>query len=306
MLNRQILRIKIFKTVYAFAENPTMTLAQTQAHFDALCQGTRDLYLFMLSLIPALTRQAESRLVAAQGKFHPTEEEKNPNRKFVENSIAPLLSEDPDFQKILSKKKLSWDQYDVFLWHLYDTIREKDYFKSYMAEPSRSLKEDAALFCKIFENELEDNAELEPILEGLSIWWDNDLAYALTYCCRTVKEFAKGRRWSLPELYLSQMEGQTGKESDQDFAYAVLRRAITDFDRDLQTIDELTPKWDIKRVCTTDLALIICGMAEAAAFPSQPAKVIMNEYVEISKYYSTPESSAFVNGLLDKIINIKK
>ncbi len=306
MLNRQILRIKIFKTVYAYAENPTLSLAQAQAYFDALCEGTRDLYLFMLSLVPALTAQAESRMLAAQAKFHPTEEEKNPNRKFVENSISALLSQDPDFQKLISKKKLSWDQYDAFLWRLYDSLRTKEYFLSYMSEPSRSLKEDAYLWIKIFEKELEDNDDLDAILEGMSIWWNNDLAYALTYCCRTMKELAKGKNWALPELYLSQMEGQEGKESDRDFSHAVLRRAILDYDKDVEKIGTLTQKWDIKRVCVTDLALIVCGMAEAAAFPNQPSKVIMNEYVEISKYFSTPDSSAFVNGLLDKIINIKK
>ena len=306
MLNRQILRIKIFKTVYARAENPAMTLSQAQAHFDALCQGTRDLYLFMLSLTGALTRLSESRLLAAQGKFHPTEEEKNPNRKFVENSIAPLLEDDPDFQKLLSKKKLSWEQYDVFLWNLYDTIKEREYFMAYMAEPTRSIQEDAALWIKIFEKELVDNEALESILEGMSIWWDNDLAYSLTYCCRTMKDLAKGRRWALPELYLSQMEGQEGKSSDRDFAYSVLRRAILDYDKDEEKIGSLTAKWDIKRVCVTDLALIVCGMAEAAAFPEQPSKVIMNEYVEISKYFSTPDSNAFVNGLLDRIINVNK
>lgn len=303
MLNRRILRIKVFKTIYACAENPSMTLAQAQTHFDAQCQGTRDLYLFMLALVPALTKQAKSRILAAKSKFHPTEEEKNPNMKFAENFMASKLEEDPDFTKLLNKKKLSWQEYDAFLWHLYGGIKEKDYFKEYMAEPLHTIEGDAELWIKIFENELVDNSELESILEGMSIWWDNDLAYSLTCCCRTMEDFAAGRSWALPELFLSQMPGQEGKSSDQDFAYTLLRRAYTDYDKDVQRIAELTPKWDIKRVCVTDLALIVCGVAEAEAFPNQPSKVIMNEYVEISKFFSTPESKAFVNGLLDKIIN---
>ena len=166
-----------------------------------------------------------------------------------------------------------------------------------------TIEGDAELWIKIFENELVDNSELESILEGMSIWWDNDLAYSLTCCCRTMEDFAAGRSWALPELFLSQMPGQEVKSSDQDFAYTLLRRAYTDYDKDVQRIAELTPKWDIKRVCVTDLALIVCGVAEAEAFPNQPSKVIINEYVEISKFFSTPESKAFVNGLLDKIIN---
>ena len=101
MLNRRILRIKAFKTVYALAENPEMTQAEALAQLEASCQATRDLYLFMLALVPALTDLAKSRIEAARGKFNPTEEEKHPNMKFAENGIAPLLSSDPDFRKLV-------------------------------------------------------------------------------------------------------------------------------------------------------------------------------------------------------------
>lgn len=306
MLNRRILRIKAFKTVYALAENPTMTLPQAQAQLEASCQSTRDLYLFMLALVPALTAHAGSRIEAARHKFHRTEEEANPNMRFVRNSIASILSSDPDFNKLTAKKKLGWDQYDAFLWNLYDSVRASDYFAAYMAAPQSSPKQDAALWVSIFENELVDNPKLEEILEEMSIWWNDDLPYSLTYCCRTVEELAAGKQWKLPELYLSQMEGGSGKDSDSDFVNGIVRRAVLDFNKDVEEISKLTPKWDITRICLTDLALIVCGMAEAAAFPSISPKIIMNEYVEISKYYSTPESKSFVNGLLDKLINTNK
>lgn len=302
MLNRRILRIKVFKTIYAYAENPSMTLAQGHELLEDLCQSTRDLYLLMLDLTVELKSMAEKRINMAKSKFHPTEEEKNPNMKFVENGISKLLENDPDYKKILSKKKLNWDNCDSFIWNLYENVRQRDYFLEYMNDPERSLKQDAELFTKIFERELVDDEQLESILEDLSIWWNNDLAYALTCCCRTLNELAAGRTWRLPELYLSQMPGNEGLESDRDFVNRLFERAFVDFNKDLKIIDEQTPKWDINRVCTTDLALIICGMAEAAAFPLMPKKVVVNEYVEISKYFSTPESKGFVNGLLDNLI----
>ena len=306
MLNRRILRIKAFKTVYALAENPEMTQAEALDQLEASCQATRDLYLFMLALVPALTSEAKTRIEAARAKFHPTEEEKYPNMKFAENAIAPLLSEDPDFRKLVDKKKLSWDQYDAFLWHLYDSVKASAYYADYMASPERSIEADAKLWISIFENELVDNKDLEDILEGLSIWWNDDLAYALTYCCRAMDDFAAGKRWALPELYLSQLPGQEGKDSDRDFVVGIVRKAVASFSKSVEEIAKLTPKWDINRICTTDLALIVTGMAESAAFPSIAPKIIMNEYVEISKFYSTPESKAFVNGLLDKLINKTK
>ena len=173
MLNRRILRVKAFKTIYCYAENRTMSLKDAEALLELSCEATRDLYLFLLSIVGPLTREAVERITAAKSKFKPSEEERNPNMRFATNRIAAILEGDPDFQKIVSKKKLSWENYDVLLRNLYESVRERDYFKKYMSAPetgeAQALKADAQLWCKIFENEFEDNSALEDILEELSI-----------------------------------------------------------------------------------------------------------------------------------------
>lgn len=302
MLNRRILRIKAFKVLYSYAENPSMTLKEAQTQLDLSCRSTRSLYLFMLSIIPALTNEARSRIEAAQHKFNPTEEEKHPNLKFVNNSLAPLLDGDVDFQKAVTKEKLSWEQYDVLLRKLYDDIRSKDWFAAYMESPDSSIKEDARLFTRICEEEFVDNTDLEDILEDLSIYWNDDLAYALTCCCRTLDGLARGERWSLPPLYQSEMPGNQAKDSDFAFVSNLLRCAYCNYGSFFDRIAATVPKWDKDRLFIIDIVLIICGLAEAKAFPEIPVKVTINEYVDISKYYSTPKSRSFVNGLLDKII----
>jgi N utilization substance protein B len=98
------------------------------------------------------------------------------------------------------------------------------------------------------------------------------------------------------------MDASGSKESDKAFVVKLLRSAYTGYDRYIKQISEVTPKWDRSRICSTDLALIVCGLAEAEAFDNIAPKVTINEFVEISKYYSTPESRAFVNGILDKLI----
>ncbi len=304
MLNRRILRTKVFKTVYAYAENHGMTIKEAEALLELSCESTRDLYLFMLSVVGPLTQEAANRIAAAMGKFNPTEQELNPNMKFAENSIAPLIVGDPDFSKIVSRKKLSWEPYDMFIRHLYEKLRERKYFNDYLESGDSGIEADAALWAKIFEREFEDNPELSDILEDMSIYWNDDLGYALSWCCKTVRSLGKGERWSLLPLFQSEMEGRQGYDSDRTFVFGLLRSAYVNFDSFVDRIDELTPKWTRDRICTTDLALIVCGMAEAAMQNAAPVKVIINEYVEISKSYSTPESSAFVNGLLDKLINV--
>ncbi len=305
MLNRRILRIQAFKAIYSYAENPAMTLKEAESRLDRSCEATRDLYLYMLSIIGPLTAEASSRIEAAKAKFNPTDEERNPNLKFVNNAIAPIFAEDPDFNKLLAKKKFSWDQNDVLLRKLYEKIRGREYFKTYMASGEQSIEEDASLWIKIFSREFEDNEELWEILEDKSIDWTDNLPYALIWCNRTLDEIGRGGRWNLPALYQSDLAGNAGKESDKAFVTNLLRKAFLRFGDYYQMISDSTPKWDKNRICVTDLALIVCGLAESEAFPLMPSRIIINEYVEISKFYSTPESRAFVNGVLDKLINKK-
>ena len=302
MLNRRILRIKAFKVLYSYAENPSMSLKEAEAQLEMSCKATRDLYLFMLAIISPLTSEAAERIRIAREKFNPTEEEKNPNTKFAENALAKYFDNDPDFQKIITRQKLSWDQYDVLIRKTYDDIRTKDWFARYMASPERSLKEDCRLFEHIFEEEFVDSAELEEILEDLSMYWIDDLAYSLSYCCSTLEDIAKGKSWFLIPLYKSEMSDKPGIDSDKAFVTKLLRTAFTGFSRYSAMIAGAVPKWDKERLFTIDMMLIICGLAEAQAFPEIPVKVTINEYVEITKYYSTPKSRSFVNGLLDKLI----
>ena len=307
MLNRRILRIKVFKVLYSYAENPTMSLKEAEAELEISCQAVRDLYLYMLSLIAPLTAEASARIEAARGKFNPTEEERHPNLKFVQNRIAPILEADPDFKKLIAKKKFSWDQNDVFLRKLYESIREKEYFRDYLASGESSLKEDAALFVRIFEEELVDSPELETILEEMSMYWIDDLAYALTWCCRTLESLGEGKRWDLPPLYQSEIAAKSGAvvESDKEFASRLLRGAFAGYDRYYQMIADAVPKWDKDRLFVIDAVLVITGLAEVEHFPEIPGKISVNEYVEISKFYSTPKSRSFVNGLLDNLIKNK-
>ena len=303
MLNRRILRIKAFKTIYCYAENHGMTLKEAEALLDISCESTRDLYLFLLALAGPLTAEARSRIESARAKFNPTEEELHPNLKFVENRIAPLLAQDPDFTKLVAKKKFAWDQYDVLLRRLYERIRSRKYFRDYLESGESSLEEDARLWCRIYERELEDSGELADILEELSIHWNDDLGYALGWCCRTVRALGQGETWRLPPLYQSDLPGNEAMDSDRAFVMNLMRTAFANFDDFCAQVAELTPKWTRDRLCITDLSLIACGMAEARMAQTVSPRIIINEYVEISKYYSTPESSAFVNGLLDKLIN---
>ena len=302
MLNRRILRIKAFKVLYSSVLAGNMSLSQAESQLEISCEATRDLYIYMLGIISPLTKIAKDRIEAAKAKFNPTEEEKNPNMKFAENALAVLIDSDQDFQKVFKKKKFDWSQYDLLLKKVMTSVASKEYFAEYMASPERSLVEDCKLFTRIYEEEFEDCVELEKLLEDKSLYWNDDLAYSLTWCCKTLKNLAKGESWSLIPLYQSEMLKGDGVESDKFFVRKLLQASFAGYEKYSAMVAESVTGWEKERLFSTDVVLITMGLAEAVSFPTIPVKVTMNEYVEISKFYGTPKSRSFVNGLLDKLV----
>ena len=302
MLNRRILRIKAFKVLYSSVLSGNMSLAHAETQLEQACEATRDLYIYMLGIVSPLTKIARERIESAKGKFNPTEEERNPNMKFADNALAKLLDEDVDFKKIFNKKKYSWAQYDLLLKKIMTSICTKEYYAEYMASEERSLAEDCKLFTRIFEEEFVDSVELEQILEDKSLYWNDDLAYALTWCCKTFKSLAKGESWSLLPLYNSELLKGDEVESDKHFVKKLLQSSFAGYERYSAMVAESVVGWEKERLFSTDVVLIVMGLAEVASFPTIPVKVSINEYVELSKFYGTPKSRSFVNGILDRLV----
>ncbi len=302
MLNRRILRIKAFKVLYSSILTENVTLAQAETQLELSCEAARDLYIYMLGIVSPLTKIAQDRIESLKAKFNPTEEERNPNMKFAENALAKLLDENEDFQKIFKKKKFDWSQYDLLLKKIMTSIASKEYFAEYMASPERSLAEDCKLFTKIFEEEFVDSDELETLLEEKSLYWNDDLAYSLTWCCKTFKSLAQGESWSLVPLYQSETLKGEGVESDKFFVRKLLQSAFAGYEKYSAMVAESVTGWEKERLFSTDVVLIVMGLAEVVTFPTIPVKVSMNEYVEISKFYGTPKSRSFVNGILDRLV----
>lgn len=302
MLNRRILRIKAFKVLYGSAFSDNMQLTRAEAELDMSCEAARDLYVFMTGVVSPLTQIAREKIDALKSKFNPTEEDLNPNTKFAENRLASILDNDVDFQKIFQKKKYSWSQYDVLLKRIYASMISKEYFAEYMASDERSLADDCRLFIRIFEEEFVDNPDIEQLLEEKSIYWNDDLAYSLTWCCKSFKTIAKGGSWTLPPLYQSELMSGNDIQSDKAFVRKLIRSSFAGYDRYSAMVAESVSGWEKDRLFSTDVVLVVMGLAEAVSFPEIPLKVTINEYVELSKFYGTPKSRSFVNGLLDRLV----
>lgn len=295
MLNRRLIRIKVFKVLYSCISSGSNSFAEAEKNMHYSCEKTLHLYYFMLNAAVALKQAADAKIETGMRKFNPTEEERNPNLKFSENKVSEYLLGNPIFKKYCEENVLSWNgDLALFVKKLFASISEKDYFKEYMERESRSMAEDCDLFIRIFEEEFEDNEALESFLEDMSIYWIDDLGYVLNTIIRNLELLRKSSKLPMPGIFM--------KEDDKEYAFNLLRFSLANYSKYMDIIRENIANWDPERVVTTDLVLIEEGIAEAVGFPNIPVKVTINEYVEISKYYSTHNSKIFVNGLLDRII----
>ena len=289
-----MLRIKVFKILFGRVLSESDSVAAAERELVLSCEKTLELYAFVLSLPAALKKAAEEKIQRGLLKFQPTPQEANPNYKFVNNRFISILEDDPKFLKFLQQKGLSWNDYGTFVKNLYLAISSRDYFAEYMESGTGSMAEDIALVRTIFKNELEDNQELADILEDLSIYWIDDLGYVLGTAVKQMKQIASQSGVALPPVFQN--------EDDELYAKRLLTASMLKYREYADMVAKRVSHWDLERLVTSDLLLIVMGIVEAVTFETIPLKVTINEYVDISKFYSTPNSRVFVNGLLDKIL----
>lgn len=297
MLNRRLLRIKTFKVLFSAWPEGLDAYESVKKTLLLSCDKTVDLYYFLLNICGSLQSLALEKIGAAKNKYNPTKEELNPNLKFVNNKFFKFLSENADFQKYCQRKGLTWGEYDIFVKKMYASIVASDYYAEYMASDDDSIKAEYSFAMRIFEEEFEDNEMLESILEDLSVYWIDDVNYVLNNILYCIDGMIHGKEFVAPKTFI--------KDEDKFFTLNLLKLSLEHYKEYFDYICEQLQNWDSDRIVSTDATLIVMGLVEAIYFTNIPIKVTINEYVEISKFYSTDNSHTFINGMLDKIIQEK-
>ena len=283
------------KAVYAHLQTECDNIPATEKNLIASIDKAYDLYFHMLSLLPELVRYAEARQEIARNKMLATYEDLNPNRKFVENLAIERIDCCEAIAAYCKKKGLKWNENKDLIKNIYTDLQEQPFYKKYMSNETRSFREDAEFAANIFLNILEQNELLEKVLEDESILWSDDLGYILTMAARTVSSMRESQE------HIKLMP-KFKSDEDLDFAKKLLRESIIHFADNRALIDSHTNNWDVERLALMDIVILGVAIAEAKNFASIPVKVTMNEYIDVAKYYSTPASSTFINGVLDKIV----
>ncbi|MBP3317334.1 MAG: transcription antitermination protein NusB [Alistipes sp.] len=295
MLSRRLLRVKAVKALYTHLKSDADSLMASEKTLIESVNKTYDLYFHMLGLVVELARYAEQRQEAAKQKKLPTQEDLNPNRKFVDNAVINLIANSDSVNDYLAARKLSWAQYPELIKTLFNQLEQTDYYQQYMLSQERSFKEDLALVTNFYVNELEESEALESVLDEQSILWNDDLGFALIMVTRTLSNIRSSHQEVkvLPKFK---------SEDDFEFVKELFTKSVINFDDSLAYIEKATSNWDVERLAFMDNLIMATAITEFVTFPSIPVKVTLDEYIEISKYYSTPGSGTFINGVLDKIL----
>ena len=297
MLNRRHIRVKVMQLIYAFKNSESDDLKIPQKFLLQSIDDMYNLYLVLLSLMIEVQERAEDYLIKSKDKHIATQQDKNPNSKFVNNRLLIQLRDNKSLQEVLEKKKPNnWKLDSDYVEIIFKEILESDLYEEYMASDTSTYNEDKKFVLNVFKNIIAPNEKLYDYLEDKKLTWLDDLPVVNTGIVKIIKKVKADspESYFLPELYKD--------EDDKQFAIDLLNKTILNQTKYNQEIADKTTNWDSDRLAILDSILLRLAICEFQNFPSIPTKVTMNEYLEIAKEYSTPKSSVFINGILDKMV----
>jgi len=296
MISRRLLRIKVLQVLYAYytAEHKDLRISEKELHFSI--NKSYELYNYLLLLIRDIIIYARSRMEIAANKRIPTFEDLNPNLRFVNNRLVAQLADNNQLNQYLGKNHISWVKYPELIKELYGLILDSPEYSEFMALTDGGYAEDKKFVSKIYSDIILPNESFSQVLEEQSIYWNDDLEYVISMVLKTVKKFAEsdGPDKELLELYKN--------KEDRDFVIELFRKTVIKRKDCLELIDSTASNWDLERIAFMDILIMQLAITELLEFPSIPTKVTLNEYLDISKFYSTEKSNNFINGVLDKIM----
>lgn len=295
MVNRRHIRIKVMQSIYAVLQSKSDNLPKEEKFLRFTIQKIKDLFVLQLSIMVEVRDMALEHAEIRKRKFLATEEEKNPNLKFIGNEVLQLIQTSNEIRDYKATHKLDqWSENREYVRILWDELQESDLYKDYMSSSKKGFEEDRAFIIEFFRSIVAPNEKLFDFYESLNLSWVDDFPLVNTMIIKLFKSLQLGDSIHLTDLQI--------KEDDDEFLIELFRKCILHQHEFTGEIDKKTPNWDTERIAEMDMILIKMALTEFLYFPSIPTKVTINEYIEISKDYSTPKSSYFINGVLDKLL----
>ncbi|MBD0836866.1 transcription antitermination factor NusB [Aestuariibaculum suncheonense] len=285
------------QTLYAFKGGESDDFSKDQKFLLFSIDNMYNLYLLMISLLLEVQKRAESDLVKKQNKYLATKEDKDPNRKFVNNEVLNLLQENYQLKNQLEVHNINnWQLDDEYVEVIFKAITSSELYEEYMKTRVSDFKEDKEFIVDVFKDIIAPNEKLYEYLEDKNLTWLDDLPTVNTTILKLLRKVkpSSAETHFTPKLYKDL--------DDKQFAIDLFKKTLLNRTAVNKEIEDKTQNWDSDRIANIDYVLLQMAISEIKHFTSIPVKVTINEYLEIAKEYSTPKSSVFINGILDKLV----
>jgi len=298
MLTRRHIRVKVMQCIYALTQSKSDSLEGQQKFLQYSIDNMYSLYLLMLSLLIEIHKMADDQLERSAKKYIAVDKEEYPNKnKFITNKLLQQIAGNRMLKNELDARKLkNWYLNDEYVKILYKEILASDTYKKYMATPESTYEEDRKLISELFKSIIAPNDKIYEYFEDDKLTWVDDIPIVNTFI---LKQLKKVKEDHIPSFFLPSL-----LKDDEDLEYAkkLLTKTLLNNEALIKEIEGKTPNWDKDRIADIDAILLKMAICELLNFSSIPERVTINEYVEISKEYSTPKSSIFINGILDNLV----
>ncbi len=303
MINRTMVRTKVLQTLFAYYEDGDKTPTQAKKELMRSFASTYDLYAMMLALMDELTTYAQNQIAEAEQRARVTHKTYEPNRRFADNQLAKNMFANRTLRRLMDEEHLSWESGMDAIPALFRQLQEKSYYIDFMKIDSPSVDDEKRLWRKIYTDLLPDNEVLLAGLEEAEIRldrlnWETDLNVILSYVVKTVKHLTDDPNHPLLEMF--------DNNADLEFATNLLQRTIEQKNEYDTLIEKHLHNWEMNRIAMMDRVIICLALAEILSFPEIAAQVSLNEYIELSKEYSSEKSYIFINGILTEILKETK
>ncbi len=297
MLNRRHIRIKVMQVLYAFNGSESDDFTKDQKFLLNSIDNMYSLYILLLSLMVEVREKAELQIDKDQKKHFASDEEKSPNRKFINNEVLLSIANNPAF--LLKQDDLNvnnWKLDGEYVDIIYKELVSSSLYKEYISTKTSTFKEDRNFIVDFFKEIVAPNDKLYNYLEDKNLTWLDDLPIVNT----TILKILKKTKQDSPDVHLTPKLYKDTE--DKEYAINLFKKSLLNQGELKSVIGSKTKNWDADRIASLDTVLLTMALCEIEKFPSIPTKVTINEYLEIAKEYSTPKSSIFINGILDKIV----
>lgn len=302
MINRTSLRIKVLQALYAYIESGEDVPEKGVNHLMESIEKMRDLFVWQLSFLIETKRFAENRIEENKRKNFPTQEDLNPNMRYVNNRIIQRLEDNKDLAKEEQRLKINWADHQDIVRGYYNMMRNTEEYAQYMNDRNDDFRHDKKFITTMISNYFADLEVLQDFYEEKSIFFVDDYHLVSAMLLKFINDMKESfDEYSLlPKMYRIEKDDVNNK----DFAVTLFRETLSHYDEYGKMVGDNVneKKWEKERICVMDMIILRMAITEFLRLPYVPVKVSMNEYIEISKYFSTPKSKIFVNGILDKVL----